>query len=142
MEDTFHPTLFNRKKTAKKTQFSQPTQQIHHIPLQTIYTQPMHSQHTTMEEHTRIFGFSQNNLDNVLEKINEAGRVVTIEHGKNWVDVEFEDDESINKCYLLNNTTINGEMIGVIRKRLVKGENVFKTKKGIFRRLVEYLFGE
>lgn len=138
-QEKYHPALFGRSQELQSTEAQEPV-----IPQGTLYDTPIQAQHTPLKRHVTVFGFSQQNRQAILEQIEKATKVFRKEEGKNYINVWCDDTSSLEGLLKLNQKMINGEIIGVYRKGYgaVDDEDIYVKKKGIFRKIYEYLFGE
>jgi hypothetical protein len=82
-------------------------------------------------------------MEQVLLELRKRGNLADVEYGKNWVHVLYENEEASRNCLKMNCSVIGGEMIGVVRRRklICDEKEIFVTRKGIFSKVYEYLFG-
>lgn len=97
-----------------------------------------------------VFGYSPSNLDSVLQRFKEHGEIKEINHGKNWMDIEYKSEKSIYLALKDTGTILNGEMVGVLQKNKKEigfthwndKEQVFvKREEGVVTKILAYLFG-
>lgn len=137
--EKYHPALFSRNEEPYTAEIQEPV-----IPQSTLYDTPIQTQHTPLKKHVTIFGFSQQNRQAILEQIEKATKIFRKEEGKNYINIWTDDVSSLDALLKLNHKMINGEIIGAYRKSYgpVDNENIYLKKKGLFRKIYEYLFGE
>ncbi|WUR03129.1 nucleoporin NUP35 [Vairimorpha necatrix] len=141
----YHPRVF-KKNIPKSKPSSTPdavlVEKELSIPENTLYEEPLVRHTKPSKRHITVFGFSQNNLENVVRKIKEVCHVQHMEYGKNWVNVITPGETELLR---LNTKYINGEMIGVYREvgnAVVDDKDIFLRKEGIIGKILSYFFGE
>ncbi|AFN83265.1 hypothetical protein EROM_070140 [Encephalitozoon romaleae SJ-2008] len=139
----FHPSLFRRKNKSEDTPEVVPETKSTSIPQNTLYEEPLVSQHRVKKKYVTIYGFTPRNLDAVIDAVKSCGDVLEVEYGKNWINVLFDNEESIKRCLRLNTTMIEDEIIGAFRQGggIIEDHDIFVRKKGVFTSIMEYLFG-
>lgn len=137
--EKYHPSLFSKNE---ESVFSETQELV--IPQNTLYDIPIQTQQTPMRRHVTIFGFSQSNRQNVIDQIEKCTKISRKEEGKNYINVWAEDTSSLDSLLKLNHKSINGEIIGAYRKNFgaVDDSDIYVKKKGLIRKIYEYLFGE
>lgn len=137
--DKYYPALFNRDSQVEKK-----TEDENIIPQTTLYDMPLQSQHVPAQKHVTVFGFSQQNRQNVIAAIKKSVKIEKKEEGKNYISIWTEDPADLEKILNLNHKVINGEILGAFRKNfgVIKDTGIYLKKKGIFRKIREYFFGE
>ena len=138
-KDKFHPSLF---KTSTEFIYEEEKEPV--IPQNTLYDALVQTQNTPRKRHVTIFGFTQQNRENVIEQIERSTKMYRKEEGKNWISVWSDDVSSLDSILKLNHKMINGEMIGVYRNSfgIVEDSDIYLKKKGIFKKIYEYFLGE
>ncbi|KAG0437281.1 hypothetical protein DMUE_3785 [Dictyocoela muelleri] len=126
-EDQFYPPLFNTKK--KPIPQKPPD-----IPLNTLKHEQ--TRKSALDEIT-VFGYSDHKK--MIERINECGKVLSLEYGSNYTRVIFDDEESYKKCLKMNHKVIDGNIVGVFRNK-VEVKNCVKAEGGLLKKIFEYLF--
>lgn len=138
-QEKYHPSLFDKSQEFVTVESQEPV-----IPQSTLYDIPIQTQHTPMKKHVTVFGFSQQNRQNILEQIEKTTKIFRKEEGKNYINVWTDDMASLDALLKLNHKMINGEIVGAYRKSYgaVDDEDIYVKKKGVFRKVYEYFFGE
>lgn len=137
--DKYHPSLFSREQEASVGLENELV-----IPQNTLYDTPIQTQHTPPKKHVTLFGYTPSNKKNVLEQVSKLVGAFRKEEGKNYIKIWTEDASSLDAVLKLNHKMIGGEIIGVYRQNFgaVEDCDIYVKKKGIFRMVFEYLFGE
>ncbi|KAH9411895.1 hypothetical protein HK407_02g03390 [Ordospora pajunii] len=140
----FHPSLFRRKCRAEGPADMELDIKPAPIPQNTLYEEPLVSQHRVKKRYVTVYGFTPANLEAVLDMIRSCGDILEIEYGKNWVNVLFGGEEGIKKCLRMNTSIVGEEMIGVFRQGggVVDDKDIFVRHKGVFTSIMEYFFGD
>ncbi|KAI5189788.1 hypothetical protein NECID01_0694 [Nematocida sp. AWRm77] len=125
-----------------------------HVPETSVYDeQPpvMYRKNMPLSQKTvTVFGYSTGNLDSVLRRFKEHGEIKDINHGRNWMDIEYKLDKSIYQALKDTGSIQNGEMIGVLQKnkkevgyfnRHEKEQVFVKKEEGVVTKIFTYLFG-
>lgn len=134
----FLPSLFSRPELPAPPSARDPV-----VPQNTLYDLPAQPQTTRPARHITLFGFSPQSRSHILSLIARTAKVEHKEEGRNYVNIWAEDPAALEKLLLLNQTMINGEIIGVFRRNFgpIEDSSIYARKKGIFGFLMEYLFG-
>jgi hypothetical protein len=137
--EKYHPSLFEKAQETITVENNEPV-----IPQSTLYDTPIQMHHMPMKKHVTIFGYSQQNRENILEQVAKITKVFRKEEGKNYMNVWADDISSLDALLKMNHKIMNGEMIGVYRRGygVVDGEDIYYKKKGVFKKVYEYFFGE
>lgn len=135
----YYQSLFSRPESE-----AEPTKKGSSIPQGTLYDVPVQPQLAPKSRHMTVFGFSPQNREHVLSRIQELVQIDRKEEGKNYVSIWTDDPLELEKVMKLNYEVINGEMIGVLRRNcgVIDDEDVYAKKKGVFQIISEYLFGK
>lgn len=135
----YYPALFSRPEVEH---VSQESGQV--IPQNTLYDMPLQSHQMPSQRHVTVFGFSHDNRVNVLGRIRKIVAVKKKEEGRNYINIWTEDSAELDKLFALNHQMIEGEIVGVFRKNfgVAHTGDIYPRKKGVFRLIKEYLFGE
>lgn len=140
----FHPSLFRRKSKAEGMPEAVGEVRPAPIPQNTLYEEPLVSQHRARKKYVTVYGFSAGNLDAVMDAIKSCGDVVEVEYGRNWVNVLLDSEEGVRRCLRLNTAMVEDEIIGAFRQGggVVDDRDIFVRKRGVFTSVMEYLFGD
>ncbi|KAI5181292.1 hypothetical protein PAEPH01_2799 [Pancytospora epiphaga] len=135
----YYPALFSRPEIEHEVQESGQV-----IPQNTLYDMPLQSRQVPGQRHVTVFGFSHENRANVLSRIRKMVAIKKKEEGRNYMNVWADDPAELDGLLVLNHQLIEGEIIGVFRKNfgLTQTGDIYQRRKGIFRIIKEYLFGE
>lgn len=139
----YHPRVFKRAEHREEEQNAQ-SKRVVNIPENTLYEEPLLVQKKPSKKYITVFGFSSSNLENVIFKIKQTLQFDHIEYGKNWINVMIQNEDDASKLLKLNTCYVNGEIVGVFRESygVIEDKDIFLKKKGIFSKILTYLFGE
>ncbi|EOB14499.1 hypothetical protein NBO_27g0054 [Nosema bombycis CQ1] len=139
----YHPRVFKRTEQKQEENNVQSKNTVN-IPENTLYEEPLLVQRKPNKKYITVFGFSGPNLENVINKIKQTVQFDHVEYGKNWINVMIQNEEDASKLLKLNTCYVNGEVIGVFRESygVIDDRDIFLKKKGVFSKLLTYLFGE
>ncbi|ADM11779.1 uncharacterized protein Eint_070140 [Encephalitozoon intestinalis ATCC 50506] len=140
----FHPSLFRRKNRPEDISEAVTEVKSTSIPQNTLYEEPLVSQHRAKKKYVTVYGFTAGNLDAVMDTVKSCGEVLEVEYGRNWINVLFDNEDSIKRCLRLNTTMIEDEIVGTFRQGggIIDSSDIFVRKKGVFTSIMEYLFGD
>ncbi|KAL6121609.1 hypothetical protein NUSPORA_01456 [Nucleospora cyclopteri] len=138
-EINYMPDLFSRAQSVTNTTHNK---QI--IPQNTYYDASVCVQHVLETRHVTVFGYSQQNRLEVLNKIKNIAKVQRIEEGKNFLSIWCEDVQELEKIVKLNHQKIQGELIGVFRQNfgVIDKPDIYAKKTSLLQKISNYLFGE
>lgn len=133
------PSFFN--KTLHNEEINkQDSQDKIEIPLSPL--EPL--QPKLIKDTLTIFGFSKENLPNIVNEINKY-KPHSIDYNSNYINIQL-DTKDFKNILKLNRTKINGEIIGVYRNNLIGDldsdifDNESMKKEGFFKKLFKLFF--
>nr|AGE96385.1 hypothetical protein ECU07_0210 [Encephalitozoon cuniculi] len=140
----FHPSLFRRKNKSEGMPEAVSETKSASIPQNTLYEEPLVSQHKARKRYVTIYGFTPGNLNAVMDAAKSCGDILEVEYGKNWINVLFDNEDSIKRCLKLNTAVVEDEIVGAFRQGggIIEDWDIFVRKKGVFTSIMEYLFGD
>ncbi len=110
------------------------------IPQNTLEETTIAVQHKHQTKHVTLFGYSILNKKNMFNKISQMVKIVKFEEGKNYMNIWCENLNELEDLVKLNQTEINGELIGVFRRNfgVITDDSIYQKEDGIMRRILKY----